>query len=56
MDPDISIWRKTGHFYSALTRAEPMRASSVVNAASIDDSLFARPLENRLTYSYIGIY
>jgi hypothetical protein len=20
MDPDISIWRKTGHFYFALTR------------------------------------
>jgi hypothetical protein len=22
MDPDISIWRKTGHFYFALTRTQ----------------------------------
>ena len=23
MDPDISIWQKTGHFYFALTPMEP---------------------------------
>jgi hypothetical protein len=24
MDPDISIWQKTGHFYFALTPMEPL--------------------------------
>jgi len=24
MDPDISIWQKTGHFYFALTGCEPL--------------------------------
>jgi hypothetical protein len=25
MDPDISIWQKTGHFYFALTRSDTKR-------------------------------
>jgi len=31
MDPDISIWRKTGHFYFALTRRQ-MRVELTSNA------------------------
>jgi len=34
MDPDISIWRKTGHFYFALTLLELRRIEN--NRALID--------------------
>jgi hypothetical protein len=34
MDPDISIWRKTGHFYFALTRTSVFMACWFYGSAS----------------------
>ena len=45
MEADISIWRKTGHFYFALTTIEDWRGLTLLNHGKSDCNLDSEPAD-----------
>ncbi len=50
MEPDISILRKTGHFYFALTRSEELMRQTQFTGEELQVKFLSDSRENALTY------